>query len=176
MMLYGDHSEGSSAFKEPDPKLAREMVDLLCECDLFRKLLEQLKWLEFEGRKYLTRIFEYALSQRSEMSVPYIEQRVQMLHLLVLGYEEKDSSVALSCDAILRACLQHESLTQIILHSTQPDLVQPFFTYIQVTHHNITPSSLTILFCIHPTHRHPNRLPMRNSSLALHDIKQQYSE
>jgi calcium binding protein 39 len=129
-MIYGDSSEGVSSHKEPDPKVAREVLDLFFESDLTEHFLYQMKLLEFEGRKYFTRIFEYSLSNRRDISVNYIEDRPQILIHLVSGYDEKDVSIALSCDAMLRSIIQCEELCETFLNIT-PSLVEPFFKYIE---------------------------------------------
>jgi len=116
-ILYGDTGAEASTSKEPDPKVAREVVDLMFEYDLFRRLLDQIKWLEFEARKYFTRAFEYALTQRREAAIPYVLQRRRMVLQCILGYEDKEVSIATSCDAILRACIQCEPIAEMILQS-----------------------------------------------------------
>lgn len=119
-LLYGDASgDSASGGRDPDPRAAREVIDLMFEFDLFRCLLEQIRSLEFEARKFFTRIFEYALTQRRDLSVPYILARKAIVLRLIHAYEEKDVSIALACDAILRACIQCEDITDMILSSGQ---------------------------------------------------------
>lgn len=165
------------------------IVDLLEENDLFRKLLENIKSLDFEvrcyhsflspfsvsrshlqartpdlhlcvdpifvlyvivmfvvaiavpvlvqARKYFTRIFEYFMSQRRDLSIPYVSYRPSVLAQLVAGYDDKDVLIALSCDAILRSCIMCEPLAAMILNDNT--LVEPFF---RVRLHT-TPLSLT---------------------------------
>jgi len=114
--LYGDASADATN-KDPDPKAAKELIDLMFEADLFRRLLEQLRYLEFEARKFFTRIFEFALTQRRELSVPYVLRRRHMILQCIHAYDEKDVSIALSCDAILRACIACEPITELIFQT-----------------------------------------------------------
>lgn len=87
------------------------------ELDLFRRLLEQIRSLEFEARKFFTRIFEYALTQRRDVSVPYMLRRRHMILQCIHAYEEKDVSIALSGDAILKACIACEPIAEMMLQS-----------------------------------------------------------
>jgi hypothetical protein len=118
VLLYGDTSvDGAST---PDPKAAKEVIELMFEHDLFRRLLENIRYLEFEARKFFTRIFEYAVTQRRELSVPYILARKNLLFQLIHAYDEKDVSISLACDAILRACIQCEPVAELMLQSAEP--------------------------------------------------------
>ena len=114
--LYGD-AAAEATNKDPDPKAAKEIIDLMFEFDLFRRLLDQTRSLEFEARKFFTRIFEYALTQRRELAVPYMLKRRGMIMQCIRSYDEKDVSIALSGDAILRACIVCEPITEMILAS-----------------------------------------------------------
>ena len=151
-ILYGDSSEGASQHREPDPRQAREMVDLLLEADLLSPLFDSIKLIEFEGRKYFTRIAEYALSQRRDVSVDYVEARPALLRALVSSYDEKDVSVALCGDAIFRACVQCESVCETIFN-TRPSLVMPFFKYVELPSFDVSShatDTLRLLLTAHP--------------------------
>ena len=113
------------------------MVDLLAECDLYHSVYQHIRCVEFEGRKYFTRICEYSISQRAELLEPYIESRPLFLEQLVSSYDEKDVSVALCGDAILRACLMRESICETWFNH-KPSLVQPFFKYVELPNFDIS--------------------------------------
>ena len=112
------------------------MVDLLAEYDLYHGLFQHIRCVESEGRKYFTRICEYSISQHPELLEPYIESRPLFLEQLVASYEEKDVSVALCGDAILRACLMRESICETWFNH-RPSLVQPFFKYVELPNFDI---------------------------------------
>ena len=112
-------------------------MDLLAESDLYHGLFQHIRCIEFEGRKYFTRICEYSISQRSELLEPYVESRPLFLEQLVASYDEKDVSVALCGDAILRACLMRESICETWFNH-KPSLVQPFFKYVELPNFDIS--------------------------------------
>ena len=117
-------SDGSSSQPVIDPKQVQEVIDLFFEYDLFFRLLEVIRFLEFEARKSFTRLFTYVLTHSKEKAIPYVLSKThhtqstsapatnyyhlhntrhnQVLYLLIAAYDDKDVSVALSCDAILR--------------------------------------------------------------------------
>ncbi len=68
------------------------MVDLLAECDLYHGLFQHIRCVEFEGRKYFTRICEYSISQRAELLEPYIESRPLFLEQLVARTTRRTSA------------------------------------------------------------------------------------
>ena len=117
--------------------LARRMVDMLAESDLYHSLFQHIRCIEFEGRKYFTRICEYSISQRPELLEPYVESRPLFLEQLVASYEVADVSVALCGDAILRACLMRESICETWFNH-KPSLVQPFFKYVELPNFDIS--------------------------------------
>lgn len=136
-------SDGSSSQPIIDPKLVQEVIDLFFEYDLFFRLLEVIRFLEFEARKSFTRLFTYVLSQCKEKSIPYVlsknhhahsssapatnyyhlhnTRHNQILYLLIAAYDDKDVSVALSCDAILRACIPSRALACELLKCFPPE-------------------------------------------------------
>ena len=130
------------------------MVDLLAEFDLYHGLFQHIRCVEFEGRKYFTRICEYSISQRSELLEPYIESRPLFLEQLVASYEEKDVSVALCGDAILRACLMRESICETWFNH-KPSLVQPFFKYVELPNFDISAHAFeTLKVAKHTRNKH----------------------
>ena len=113
------------------------MVDLLVEYDVLAPLFEQIRHIEFEGRKYFTRICEHTVSQRRDVSVDYVEARPAFVQLLVASYDEKDVSVALCGDAILRACVLCESICETMFNA-KPSLVMPFFKYVELPNFDVS--------------------------------------
>lgn len=151
-MIYGDSSEGVSTHKEPDPKQAKEVIELFFENDFIHKFLDVFRYLEFEGRKYFVRIFEYCFNFRKDLSVGYIEEKPFLLQQLVAGYDEKDVSTALSFDAMLRAVIQCEDLCETFLNMN-PSLVQPFFRYVELPSFDINShafSTFKLIILAHP--------------------------
>ena len=126
------------------------MVELLVECDVYSGLFAHIRCVEFEGRKYFTRVCEYSISQRPELLEPYIESRPLLLEQLVAAYDEKDVSVALCGDAILRACLMRESICETWFNH-RPSLVQPFFKYVELPNFDISAHAFETLK-VHRTH------------------------
>ena len=133
------------------------MVDLLIEYDLLAPLFEQIRQVEFEGRKYLTRICEHTLSQRRDVSVDYVEARPAFLQLLVQSYEASDVSIALCGDAIFRACAQCESVVETMFNA-KPSLVMPFFKYVELPNFDVSSHAYdTFKVSAHSTaHRTPH--------------------
>mmetsp|Transcript_14956 Transcript_14956/g.20900 ORF Transcript_14956/g.20900 Transcript_14956/m.20900 type:complete len:338 (+) Transcript_14956:146-1159(+) len=103
--------------------------------DLILPLLNQLGELEFEAKKDTVSIFNHLLRKQSNgkhPAVEYICKNTAILDELVAGYDEPE--IALSCGAMLRDCLRHDSLAKIVLHS---DHFWNFFKYVEVSNFDV---------------------------------------
>jgi len=125
-MLYGN------AENEPSPDVCQQLAVEIFQNDIIPKFIENLARFEFEARKDVASVINNLLrrtqGQGSSVAADYIAQNPQILQLLVNGYESPD--IALNCGSILRECIKHESLAQLILNS--PD-VYKFFTFVEVS-------------------------------------------
>eukprot|EP00474_Spongospora_subterranea_P008871 CRZ09329.1 hypothetical protein [Spongospora subterranea] len=121
-MLYGD------ADHEPKPEQTDKLVEELFAADLLVDLLRHISLFEFEARKDVAMVFNFLLRRgQHNLAVQYVEAHPEILKLLVDGYE--DSDIALNCGAILRECIRHDCLNQLLLET--PDLFYNFFDYVQ---------------------------------------------
>lgn len=103
--------------------------------DLLPALLQNLASFEFEAKKDLVAIFNNLLRRQvggRSPTVEYICRNTSILDCLTEGYD--DPEIALSCGAMLRECIRHESLAKIILYSSS---FFNFFTYVELNNFDV---------------------------------------
>jgi len=131
-VLYGKDDDA----KEADPKQVRALAELLFDPEnsesgpLAYQLLLHLADLDFEGKKFLTRMVEFGLSHCKDLTVPLFKSHQELLSRFVAGYVDDDAAIAQCCDTMLRACIRDEKLCEEILRA--PMLIQPFFKYLEL--------------------------------------------
>ncbi|XXQ36656.1 Calcium-binding protein 39-like [Plasmodiophora brassicae] len=128
LMLYGDGDH------EAKPELIEKLVEELFAAELLLDLLRNISKFEFETRKDVAMVFNFLLRRgQHNLAVQYVESHSEVIKLLVEGYE--DSDIALNCGMILRECIRHECLNQILLESQ--DLFFKFFDFVQKTNFDV---------------------------------------
>ncbi|KAL6140237.1 hypothetical protein ACLB2K_058537 [Fragaria x ananassa] len=128
-LLYGD---GES---EPNKDTCAQLTQEFFREDMFRLLIASLPKLNLETRKNATHII--ANLQRQEVqsrliASEYLEKNIDVMDLLIPGYEEGD--IALSYGAILRECIRHQVVARYVLESNH---MKKFFDYIQIPNFEI---------------------------------------
>lgn len=125
-MLYGN------AENEPSADACQQLAVEIFQNDIIPKFIHNLEKFEFEARKDVASIINNLLRRTngadSSMAADYIAQNPEILHVLVNDYE--NPAIALNCGSILRECIKHENLAQLILHS---DDVYKFFEFVEVS-------------------------------------------
>jgi calcium binding protein 39 len=121
-MLYGDGE------KEPVASDVSKLCEAHLSSNLLLRYLEHIERLEFEARKDVAQIYNYLLRQRKDKAIPYITEHPQILAMLVSGYDNPE--IALNSGSILRECIRHSSLTEIILNNDE--LFNRFFYFVEL--------------------------------------------
>ncbi|XP_057954675.1 putative MO25-like protein At5g47540 isoform X2 [Malania oleifera] len=102
---------------------------------ILRLLIISLHKLDLGARQDATHVVANLQRQRVNsysIACDYLENNLDLLDILVLGYE--DSDIALSYGAILRECIRHQSIARYILES---DHMKKFFDYTQIPNFEI---------------------------------------
>ena len=87
-VLFGrDEGGGAGAAKDADPKAARQAVEALAAGGggALYKLLGNFRALDFEGKKLVTRIFEYALAHHRDIAERFVLAHADLLAAFVRG-------------------------------------------------------------------------------------------
>lgn len=80
----------------------------------------QLARGRLKSKKDVAQIFNNLLRRQIGTRFPtaeYISTRPEILRILIDGYDNQD--ISLNCGMILRECLRHECLAQVVLESDQ---------------------------------------------------------
>jgi len=141
-MLYGDN--------ENEPKF--ENIERLCidvlEAELIPLLLRHMKDLEFEARKDATLLINYIVKRaQNNSALDYLQNRPEILKTLVEGYN--DSDIALNFGLILRECIQHHCLCEIVLNS---EFFFSFFDFIESPSFDVASDAYVSMKCILTEH------------------------
>ncbi|CAK9296824.1 unnamed protein product [Gordionus sp. m RMFG-2023] len=123
-MLYG------SGDQEPHAETVAQLAQEIYNSNLIYLLIKNLSKIDFESKKDVTQIVNNLLRRQIGMRYPTVDQiyiKKEILFTLLKGYESQD--IALNCGMMLRECLRHEPLTQLIIIS--PDFYN-FFAYVEV--------------------------------------------
>jgi len=126
--LCGDDAEITP---EQEAALAAEIYAQ----ELIPLMMAHLGSLEHEARKNTVSVFNHLLRRQIGQSYPTIEYLVnhpQILLQMVSGF--KDSAIALNCGQMLRECIKHEELTQVLL---QDENLYEFFDIIEQSNFDI---------------------------------------
>lgn len=103
------------------------------ERDLIFMLVDKIPTLDFEPKKDCVAIFTKLMRREYGTRSPtaeHISKRVEVLEVLVRGYEDGTTQVdSLNSGIMLRECIKQEALAKIILND--PKLFDPFFDYVQ---------------------------------------------
>lgn len=125
MILYGTENH------EPNAEMVAQLAQEAYNNQLFQKMIEYLPYIDFEGKKDTTQIFNNLLRRQigtRNPTVDYILLNSDIITELVEGYDSPD--IALHCGQMLRECLRHEPLAKVVLDS---DLFYKFFNYVEVS-------------------------------------------
>ncbi|GJQ10951.1 hypothetical protein GpartN1_g5628.t1 [Galdieria partita] len=135
-------SESSGSFSSVDKEAATEITAIAGDTDFLLLLAQGMQELDFEARKDAAQVFNNILrrceTQRLRTSLksagspvkPTALDRIantpQILEALIKGYEHTET--ALPCGSMLRECIRHETLAEMMLYS---DLFGLFLDYIE---------------------------------------------
>lgn len=112
-LLYGE------AEKESNPIKCQDLAKAIESENLLTLLVTDLERLPFEARKHVAQIFNNLMKRAEEKEYAYLAdhvcQNAGLLDTLVHGYDKPE--IALNCGSILRECIRHQSITEILLHS-----------------------------------------------------------
>ncbi|KAL6143998.1 hypothetical protein ACLB2K_054693 [Fragaria x ananassa] len=128
-LLYGN---GES---EPNKDTCAQLTQEFFREDMFRLLIASLSKLNLETRKNATHIIANLQRQQVQsrlIASEYLEKNIDVMDLLIPGYEEGD--IALSYGAILRECIRHQVVARYVLESNH---MKKFFDYIQIPNFEI---------------------------------------
>eukprot|EP01083_Nonionella_stella_P093410 261785_1 len=116
VMLYGD--------EENEPKMANIQKlrdELTNESELLVIILRNLESFSLQTQKEVVKIFAFFLRRgRQNGIVEYIVSHVEIVDLLVTGYQ--NDKIALHCGPILRECILHKDLCEILLQMTYVEI------------------------------------------------------
>ncbi|XP_045677830.1 calcium-binding protein 39-like [Phyllostomus hastatus] len=121
--------------KENPMEAVAHLAQELYNSGLLVTLIADLQLIDFEGKKDVTHIFNNILRRQIGTRCPaveYISAHPHILFMLLRGYEAPQ--IALRSGIMLRECIQHESLTKIILFSNQ---FRDFFKYVELSSFDI---------------------------------------
>lgn len=130
VMLFGDVSNDVEV-KHQD---VMQVVRLASETDLLHVIARHLSSMEFETRKDAVQIFNNLLRREADEATgncpakKVAENDGEILKTLVGGYDNGD--IALNCGHILRECIRHEELAQLVF---QTELFWRFFNLVEVS-------------------------------------------
>ncbi|KAL6135147.1 hypothetical protein ACLB2K_067375 [Fragaria x ananassa] len=128
-ILYGD---GES---EPNKDTCAQLTQEFFREDMFRLLIASLPKLNLETCKNATHIIANLQRQQVQsrlIASEYLEKNIDVMDLLIPGYEEGD--IALSYGAILRECIRHQVVARYVLESNH---MKKFFDYILIPNFEI---------------------------------------
>ncbi|XP_059664500.1 putative MO25-like protein At5g47540 [Cornus florida] len=128
-ILYGDGQ------LEPSSEACAQLTQEFFKNDMLRLLITCLPKLDLGARQDATRVAANLQRQRVNSQLiasAYLEQNIDLMDILVLGYEDPD--IAIHYGAILRDCIRHQAVARYILESEN---LKKFFDYIQFPNFNI---------------------------------------
>ncbi|XP_046854129.1 calcium-binding protein 39-like [Xenia sp. Carnegie-2017] len=124
-MLYGTSEQ------EPQTELVAQLSQEFYNNRTIETLLNNLSKMDFEAKKDVAQIFNNILRRQIGVRSPtveYIHSNVNILCILVKGYENAD--IALNCGVMLRECIRHELLANDILRQKY---FYNFFEYVELS-------------------------------------------
>ncbi|XP_007890703.1 calcium binding protein 39, like 1 isoform X2 [Callorhinchus milii] len=128
-------------------QLAQELYD----SNLLAILIANLRLIDFEGKKDVVQIFNNMLRRQIGSRFPtveYISSHKQIIFMLLKGYETPE--IALNCGIMLRECIRHEPLANLILYSEQ---FYDFFKYVQLSTFDISSDAFASFKDLLTTHK-----------------------
>ncbi|KAF3656105.1 hypothetical protein FXO38_14340 [Capsicum annuum] len=128
-VLYGN---GQS---EPVSDACSQLTQEFFREDTLRLLINVLPKLNLEARKDATQVVANLQRQQVQsrlIACDYLEANIDLMDLLVTGYENTD--MALHYGTMLRECIRHQSVARYVL---EPVHVKKFFDYIQLPNFDI---------------------------------------
>nr|CAB3227332.1 calcium-binding protein 39 [Phallusia mammillata] len=116
---------------EPQSELVAQLAQEIYKSNIVILVLANLSYIDFEGKKDFTQIFNNLLRRQIGTRVPTVEYlctRSEVLTILIKGYEVPE--IALSCGIMLRECIRYETLAKIVIDSE--DFFK-FFEYVELS-------------------------------------------
>ena len=125
--MFGEENEACS--RENALIVAQEGINT----GLISDLIEYLGMLDFETRKDVGQVFSAILRIQDPNSgiypgLEYIKENPEVVELLFDGYKEPE--IALVSGLMLRECIRHEAIAELILHSA--DLFPELFDKLEI--------------------------------------------
>ncbi|KAL8132960.1 uncharacterized protein LOC141712313 [Apium graveolens] len=129
VMLSGDGEV------EPNPDQISQLTLEICKEDGLTLLMDKLPLLKWEARKDLVHCWTILMRQQVGSTfccVQYIENHLEFLDFLVVGYDNKD--IALTCGSMLRECIRVPTLAKYVLESPSFEI---FFKYVELPNFDV---------------------------------------
>lgn len=129
VMLSGDGEV------EPNPDQIAQLTLEICKEDGLTLLMDKLPLLKWEARKDLVHCWTILMRQQVGSTfccVQYIENHLEFLDFLVVGYDNKD--IALTCGSMLRECIRVPTLAKYVLESPSFEI---FFKYVELPNFDV---------------------------------------
>jgi calcium binding protein 39 len=129
-VLYGEVDSSSKERIDPDESRCYELSNVFVEQQLMVTIVTELPNISFEGRKHLAQILCNLIRRDFDSRFSrYIATNPSLLDVLVNGYQNPD--IALNCGEVLRECIRHEKINEILLQSgTTPWLFVEHFVHL----------------------------------------------
>lgn len=128
---------------EVNPEVLAQLAQETYSCGLLELIVASLGRFEFEARKDAVIIFNALVRRQIGTRTPtveYICSQGDMLIQLLCGYERQD--LALNYGLMLRECLRHETLAQMLLNSSE---FYVLFDYVQLPTFDIASDAFATL-------------------------------
>ncbi|CAL5345530.1 unnamed protein product [Camellia sinensis] len=128
-ILYGNGEA------EPVSEACAQLTQEFFRENTLRLLILCLPKLNLEARKDATQVVANLQRQQVQfrlIACDYLEANIDLMDILVLGYENTD--MALHYGTMLRECIRHQSVARYVLESEN---VKKFFDYIQLPNFDI---------------------------------------
>ncbi|RUS75537.1 hypothetical protein EGW08_016705, partial [Elysia chlorotica] len=121
--LYGSQEQEAS-------DLGAQISAEILSSDMFLILMENLAYIDFEGRKDVVAIVNNVLRRQIGVRSPGAEymSRSELIFVLINGYENQE--IALNCGMMLRECARHLIIVTKIIWDIR---FYKFFEYVEVS-------------------------------------------
>ncbi|CAI9092404.1 OLC1v1027632C1 [Oldenlandia corymbosa var. corymbosa] len=124
---------------EPIPKDCAELSKEFFNSNTLRLLIDALPKLHQDTRTDSTHVVMNLLKRKlgnSLIGCDYLEANLDIVDILVKGYEKNKETGALHNSAILKECIRYQCVAKYILDS-KPGGIELFFAYIQIPDYEI---------------------------------------
>ncbi|RPA85902.1 Mo25-like protein [Ascobolus immersus RN42] len=115
---------------EPQPEQIAALATEVYNTDMIPVVIQNLYRLDFDAKKDMCSVFNSLLRygpQGRLLTVEYIQRRrPDTLVMLLQGYD--NPQIAVTCGGMLRECIKHEALADIVIHDER---FWNFFEYVQ---------------------------------------------